>query len=82
MQERSSKAIFNFLASFEIGLCGGLDLVISVSDIALVMVCNDNVYVPLDTFVRATRSAFTFAILLWSIVQKLMLFCRIRNSFK
>ena len=37
---------------------------ISVSDIALVMVCNDNVYVLLDTFVHATRSAFTFAILL------------------
>ena len=51
---------------------------ISVSDIALVRVCNENVYVPLDTFVHVRRSAFAFAILLWSI----MLLCTIRNSFK
>ena len=42
MQERSSKAIFNFLASFRTLRrlkCSDK----CVSDIALVMVCNDNV---------------------------------------
>ena len=47
MQYRSSKAIFNFLASFEIfWTLQRLRFSVKywcVSDIALVMVCNDNV---------------------------------------